>query len=46
MVLNDLILHHTHTGLTDSQFCQRNTFLIGSGRGSKEDFIHLLLSVC
>ena len=43
VVLDDLVLHHTHAGLLDRHLGQRNARLVGRHRRFKEDVIHLLL---
>ena len=43
MILNDLILDHTHAGFGHSQLGKRNPGTVGGRRGGQEDPIHLLL---
>ncbi len=42
MILDDLVFHHTHTGLFAGQLCKRNTLFVGSHGSLKEDLVYLL----
>ena len=43
VILDDLVLHHTHAGFFHSHFSQRNARLVRRHRRLKENMIHLLL---
>ena len=43
MIFDDFVLHNAHTGLSNSQLCQRDTLLIRCHGCLKKDSVNLLL---
>ena len=45
VIFDDLVFHHTHSGLGHGLLCQRDPHLIGGACRGQEDPIHLLLGI-